>query len=187
MAFLDDEKKANLEILKSLDEALEKGPWESSLFLKGIGKKLKDIRDKFKEEMGLEEANASHLAQLTPEVQLIEVYISLYQSEGNNIRKWHSVVATLVGHSVSRPVYKNEQDIVNALKAKDYKINDAYVVVKVKPEHILLPTTDRPHVDREGRELLTLREGAIKLENIVRFVHISGEYKLIQNALVKQL
>lgn len=187
MAFLDDEKKANLEILKSLDEALEKGPWESSLFLKGIGKKLKDIRDKFKDEMGLEEAKIANLTQSSTEIPLVEVYVSLYQSEGNNIRKWHSVVATLVGHSVSRPVYKKEQDIVNALKAKDYKVNDAYVVVKIKPEHILLPADDRPTVDREGRELLTLREGAIKLNNIVRFVHISGEYKLIENALVKQI
>ena len=187
MASLDEEKKANLEILKSLDEALEKGPWQNSLFLTGIGKKLKDIRNRFKEEMGLEEISGIAAIELPTDTQFLEVYISLYQSEGTNIRKWHTVVLSLIGHSVSRPVYKSESDIKAAMHAKDFKTNDAYVVVRLTPKDILAPATDRPRTDREGRELVTLREGAIRLENIMRFVHSSGEYKIIENSLVKQI
>lgn len=192
MVSSDEETKVNLEILKALDEAISKGPWEHNLFFQGIGKKLRELRDRFQQELGLEnlqaEASASNLQEVLSHQQtsFLEVYISLYQAEGVNIRKWSTVVTALVGHSVSRPVFKKEEDIQAAIRAKTYKQNDAYVVVKVREEDILKSPTGQPILDREQRELLMLREGSVKLANIVRFVHLSGEYIYREGSLIKQ-
>lgn len=189
MASLDEETKTNLEILKSLDEAIQTGPWEHNLFLMGVGKKLRELRERFQQEAGLggvaEDGTAAQ--QALGEGEYFDVYISLYQAEGNNIRKWFGVVTSLAGHSVSRPVYKKEEDIQAAIRAKEYKQNDAYIVVKIREKDLLIIPGEKPRLDREGRELLILKENAVKLENIIRFVHLSGEYILSENTLVKQI
>lgn len=189
MASLDDETKANIEILKALNEAIEKGPWEYNLFFRGIGKKLRDARDRFQRELGLEEllqAEQSEQQAIVADAAHKNVYISLYQSEGANLQKWASVVSTLSGHAISRPVYKNEEDIQAAIRAKDYKMNDAYVAVRVSVTHILPPYGDKPPLDRFGRELLVLREDAVQIENILYFVHVSGRYKFNRGVLTKE-
>lgn len=188
MASLDDETKANLEILKSLNEAIEKGPWEHNLFFRGIGKKLRDARDRFQRELGLDDllqSQEAHMNVVESDQQFTEVYISLYQSEGANMQKWASVIGSLVGHSISRPVYKNEDDIQAAIRAKDYKLNDGYVAARVRNVLILKPYGDKQPLDRFGRELLILREDAVQLENILYFVHISGRYMLSKGTLTK--
>jgi intracellular multiplication protein IcmQ len=189
MTSLDDETKANLEILKALNEAIEDGPWEHNLFFRGIGKKLRDARDRFQRELGLDELLKEESVQASvaeSDQQFTEVYISLYQSEGANIQKWASVIGSLVGHSISRPVYKNEEDIQAAIRAKDYKINDGYVAVRVPNALILKPYGDKLPLDRFGRELLILREDAVQLDKILYFVHISGRYILSKGTLIKQ-
>lgn len=188
MASLDDETKANLDILKALNEAIEKGPWEHNLFFRGIGKKLRDARDRFQRELGLERLlKVEETEEAVDEVdqQFVEVYISLYQSEGANMQKWASVIGTLAGHSVSRPVYKKEEDIQTAIRAKEYKLNDGYVAVRVKTDCILKPYGDKPPLDRFGRELLVLREDAVQLSNVLYFVHQSGRYTFERGVLVK--
>lgn len=191
MSSLDEETQANLEILKALNEAIEKGPWEHSPFFRGIGKKLQDLRNRFIQETGLEGIDLEQL-----QVKIIEntrfddhlkVYILLYQSEGINIRKWFNVVTSLVEHSISRPVYKNEEDVKAAIRAKENKQNDAYIEVKVRKQAIYPSNNEKPRLDRDGRELLLLHDGAIQLKNITRFMHISGEYTLCEHSLIKQI
>lgn len=190
---LDEETKANLEVLKALNKAIEEGPWEHNLFFQGIGKKLRDLRDRFQDELGLHE----HLEQNNPvqpgaiqgttsQNQLIDVYVSLYQAEGANLQKWGVVVNSLVGHSLTRPVYKNEEDIKELIRSKDYKNNDAYVAVRIRLEDIYPPIPDKPLVDRLGHELLVLRDNVIKLENILYFVHVSGRYLLHNRTLIRE-
>ncbi len=189
MVSADDETKANVEILKALNEAIEKGPWEHNLFFRGIGKKLRDARDRFQRELGLDEllrAEEMQVGGMDANQDFAEVYVSLYQSEGANMQKWASVIGTLAGNSISRPVYKNEDDIQAAIRAKDYKINDGYVAVKVRTAHILKPYGDKPPLDRFGRELLVLREDAVQLEYILYFVHLSGRYIYSRGILIKQ-
>lgn len=186
MALSDEELKANLAILKELDELLADGPWEHNLFFKGIGKKLKDARDHFVEEMGLEKkiiAETPEQTQLSSNFQ--EVYISLYQAEGTNIAKWQTVVNSLAGFNITRPIYKNEDDIKNAIRNKSFKQNDAYAVMKIPKDAVLKPF-NTPATDRLGHELVVLREGVVKLENITRFVHQSGEYEFRNHALHKK-
>jgi len=188
MPLTDDEIKSALDILKALDGAIDKGPWEHNLFFKGIGKKLRDARDKFKEELGLDELTADLLTQNHSKQidnQTTEVYISLYQAEGSSISKWTTVVNSLAGYNLTRPVYRNETDIQAAIRSKEQQQNDAYVAVRVRNIDIMKPALDMQPTDKLGHELLILREGAVHLENISRFVHKTGQYQFRNKLLSK--
>ncbi len=187
MALSKDELQASLKILKALDETIATGPWDYNLFFKGIGKQLLEARERFVRELGLEgHKNGDKGLADEAEAAFIEVYVSLYQAEGANISKWQTVVNTLAGYNLTRPVYKNETDVVEAIRSKEFKQNDAYVAVKILKADITQPFTESPPVDRYGHELLVLREGAVRQENISRFVHMSGEYEFRNNTLVKK-
>lgn len=190
MALSKEETKKSLEILKALDEAIEKCQLDDSLYFRGIRKKLTDARERFIAELDLD----AHLKKLADaesppqtsleESQFVEVYISLYQAEGANIRKWENILSSITALSVSRPAYKNEEDVAATIRAKAHKINDAYVAVKVHKDD-LLKSSDKLLADRAGKEVLALREGVIRPQNITRFVHVSGVYKFRNGSLIK--
>lgn len=189
MTLSKDKLEASLKVLKALDEAIKNGPWEYNLFFRGIGKKLRDARENLVKKLGLEEY-AKEEERIASEASLTEgqytlVYVSLYQAEGANLQKWQSVVNTLAGYNVTRPVYQNEEDIKNAIRAKEFRQNDAYAIVKIRKDDIMPVFADKPPSDRHGHPLLVLREGAIKLENIQQFVHQSGQYTFRNGVLTK--
>jgi len=187
MPLSKDELAASIKILKALDEAIATGPWTYNLLFSGVGKKLREMRDRFVQELNLEEYAQEAVPQIDPTAEdYTEVYVSLYQAEGANISKWQNVVNSLVGYNVTRPVYKNEDDIQTAIKNKEFRQNDAYVAVKIRKDDILAPLTEKLPVDRYGNPLLVLREGAIKLENILRFSHQSGTYDYKGGVLTKK-
>lgn len=187
MALSKDELEASLKILQALDETIAKGPWEHNLFFKGVGKKLLEARERFVRELGLEDHTENKTEIVDESAKTFtEVYVSLYQAEGTNISKWQTVVNTLAGYNLTRPVYKKEEDIQKAIRSKEFKQNDAYVVVKVLTSDIMPPLTEKPPLDRHGHELLVLKEGAVHQENISRFVHSSGDYIFSNKVLIKK-
>ena len=190
MPHSEQEIEVAKEVKKILDNGIQEGPWQANLFLKGIKKKLEELRDQFEVGIGLEQLKQGgghgndSLAQGLNHTT--EIYISLYQSQGSNIQKWQEVIASLVRYSMGRPIYKDEDDVRAATHLTDRNPNNAYVVLKVNNDAILADSLEQPRVDREGRKLIMLKEGAITLHNIVRLVHASGHYKLVGNFLVKQ-
>lgn len=183
----EQEIQVALEIKKILDEGIAAGPWQANLFLKGIKKKLEELRDDFVTRVGLDQ----HHEQISNDLlaanscENTEVYIALYQSQGSNMNKWQEVVVSLVNYTMGRPIYYNEVDVRAAIRLNDRNLNQAYVAVKV-PSDAILSDTDLVRTDREGRKLISLSEAAIQLKNIVRLVHATGQYKLVRNFLVKQ-
>ncbi|MEN9450218.1 MAG: Dot/Icm secretion system protein [Pseudomonadota bacterium] len=184
----EQEIQVALEIKKILDEGITAGPWQANLFLKGIKRKLEELRDDFVSRVGLDQ----HHEQMANELQAAnscentEVYIALYQSQGSNMNKWQEVVVSLVNYTMGRPIYYNETDVRAAIRLNDRNLNHAYVVVNVHSDAILSDEADLGRTDREGRKLISLSEAAIQLKNIVRLVHATGQYKLVRNFLVKQ-
>lgn len=191
MALTDAEVEKCLEVLKALSDAVEKGPWDKSLLLQGIGKKLREALEGFVTDLGLgdfsiESASAEMGSSSLQHAESTEVYVSLYQAQGANIQRWVTILTAITQLSVTRPTYKNETDVKASIRAKDFQVNDAYVAVKIRKDDILQPIEGKIPVDRFGRELLVLKENVIRPENISRFVHVSGEYRLIKGMLVKQ-
>lgn len=188
----DKETKHNLEILKALNDAIEKGPWEENVFFQAIRKKLIDAREKFKQEVNLTDADielegeTQIASRIAKKKGLIEIFILLYNAHGTDIHKWQAILNALHAHVLSRPIYKNEQHAKAALRAASNKQNEAYVSVFVNEHDIVEATLERSHTDRFGNELLILREGAIFKENIHRFVHKTGSYEFENQKLVWQ-
>jgi intracellular multiplication protein IcmQ len=182
----EQEIQVALAIKKILDEGIAGGPWQANLFLKGIKKKLEEIRDDFVSQAGIDQHHqqiANNLRAANSS-ETTEVYIALYQSQGSNMSKWQEVVVSLVNYIMGRPIYPNETDVQAAIRLNDRNLNHAYAVVKVPSDAIL--SGELARTDREGRQLISLREAAIQLKNIIRLVHATGEYKLVGNFLVKQ-
>ncbi|HAT8593819.1 TPA: Dot/Icm secretion system protein IcmQ [Legionella pneumophila] len=185
---LSDEQKET--ILKALNDAIEKGPWDKSNFLRVIGKKLIAIRDRFLKRIG-----AASQAKLKAESHLAnrialrsgqqEIYVSLYSSDGSNIQSWEKIVGSLPRQMISRPIYADEEDIKAILKTKENKQNEAYVAIYISQSDILHLSADKAPVDKLGKPLLTLKDKSISLDNISRFVHMSGVYRYSNGRLIK--
>ena len=185
---LSDEQ--NAAILKALNEAIDAGPWDKSNFLKAIGKNLVEIRDGFLTEMGAksqaqlraESKLASHMARRS---SLQEIFVSLYSSDGSNIQSWERIVANLPRQMISRPIYADEVDLIEIIKTKDNKQNEAYVAIFIDKSDILSLSSDKVATDKLGKALLNLKDKTLNLENISRFVHTTGVYRFEKGKLVR--
>lgn len=180
----------NDDILKALNEAIEKGPWDKSNFLKAIGKNLLAVRDDFLSQLG-----ARSRVQLKAESNLAnrvalrsgqrEIYISLYSADGSNMQSWEKIVANLPRQMISRPIYADEEDIKAIMKTKEHKQNEAYVAIFIHQSDILLLPPDKTALDKLGKTLLSLKDKVLNLDNISRFVHITGVYRYEENRLIR--
>jgi intracellular multiplication protein IcmQ len=189
MAEKNQDTKQNIAILKALNEAIEKGPWEVTVFFQAMRNKLVEIRDRFKQDVNLEDidetTNSGTLFdRIAKRSGITEVYILLYNADGGNLAKWENILRTISNHTVSRPIYNHEKNARSALRAAATKQNEAYISVFVPEEDILPTQADRKSHDRYGHEILNLKEGAIKADNIHQFIHVSGRYDYDNNKLV---
>ena len=185
---LTDEQ--NAEILKALNKAIEEGPWDNSNFLRIIGKNLASVRDNYLAQLG-----ASTPAQLRAESHLAnqmalrsnqqEIYISLYSFDGSNFQNWERIVSNLPNQMISRPIYTEEDHVKEILKLKENKINEAYVAIYINKEDVLPLHPDKILKDKLGNSLLSIKDRTLFLDNISRFVHVTGTYQFTKGHLIK--
>lgn len=183
-----NEEKAKA-ILDALDRAINAGSWDESNFLRIIGKNLRQIRENFAKEAipekkSLDDTKSQNNVIGKNSSEFQEIYISLYAHEGSLLQTWERLLANLPKQVVSRPVYTDEKDVQFLIRSKENKINEAYAVVKIRTQDILQLPPDKVSKDRFGKPLLALIDQAVQLQNIIRFVHISGTYKYRSGRLV---
>ncbi len=197
----NDQRKTAKDVLQALDDTIETGPWDKSVFLGAIGKKLKEIRFRFKNRLrfldpGFEdshdEESVAKLEKLpeTPAANIpvktenqAEVFVSLYSADGINIEKWGKLLLALDKQIVTRPVYGQESEIRGIMRAKTVRRNDAYAAFYLDKVDIIPPKDGKAPLDRSGNPLLILKDKSLKLENITRFCHESGVYVFRNNVL----
>lgn len=179
------------DILKILDDLVSRSGWDASMFLRMMNKSILALRDDFSAKAQavyqLQQSNvSSHLAnRVALRNGQQEVYISLYSADGGNMQAWERIVLNLPKHMISRPIYANEEDVNQMIRHKDNKINEAYVSVFINQTD-LLSLGDKTPCDKLGKALLTLKDRAVTLPNINRFVHSSGVYFLQHGRLIKE-
>ncbi len=177
----------NHRLIKILDELLASGDWRASLFLRNTSKRFEELR---KQAQDLSQRMSGTAALNSSDVVAIEktgycqVFVSLYQAEGSNLQKWHHLLKTLTEYSISRPVYRDESYIQKMMRAKENIQREAYVSVWIKPGDIIELPGARVAMDRLGQEMLTLKAGAIKPENIIAFAHCQKLYDVCEQGLV---
>lgn len=185
---MDEDTKINLELIKILDTAIAEGKWDGGLFFQAAGKKLRDLRDRIKSETNIDVAQPITQTTVNTVMKysgLIDVYVSLYCAEGNNIQRWETVLSSISRQAITRPIYKKEKDVRDVISAKELKINDAYIIAYVTENSITKTLSGKPLVDRFGHELLVLKENSIVVDNIAKFIHSSGEYTYEKGKLLK--
>lgn len=180
-------------IVASLDKAIANGPWDKSLFLQAIGKKLQDLRQDFATKLELTGGNnnaadaTDHLStQHAAHERQREVFISLYNADGNNLSKWKRLLLNLGQHIVNRPIYSDKSAIQTLIRSKENKHNEAYAVAKVYETDITPDMDQQVTRDRLGQELTAVADGIIKAEHITCFVHVSGYYRFVNNTLIRE-
>lgn len=184
-------EQQNEAILKALDEAINNGPWDQSNFLRAIGKNLSDIRENFINQLGTRSK-----AQIHAEIQLAnrmalrsgqqEVFVSLYSTDGSNLQSWERIVANLPRQMISRPIYANEEHVNALIKTKENKQNEAYLGIFINQAGIIPLPPDKALSDKLGNPLLTLKDRTLDLDNISRFVHLTGVYYYDRGRLLKE-
>lgn len=188
-----NDPEVNKKLISILDTLIQEGHWDKSLFLQATVKEIRGLREELatKLDLGIDPQQASNLQQttsvndikLTPEQQ--EVYVALYQANGTNIPSWEQSLELLLSRSSSRPIYDTEAKAKDMMVRKGDNPNNAYAVIIIDKSDII-PIPEKHVTDKYGHELLTLREEALKVKNIRRFVHISGTYSLEKGHLIKQ-
>lgn len=178
-------------ILKALDDAIERGPWEGSNFLRAIGKKLTGIRDRFIEHLNIPEPeHAKKATQLANQLAMRSgkqlIYVALYSYDGANLQSWERILINLPKQSISRPIYASEEDVKSIIKTKENKNNEAYLSLYINASDILSLSPERTPIDKLGKPLLSLKDNSITVENYNLFMHVSGTYKYHQGRLDKQ-
>ncbi len=181
----------NEAILNALDEAINNGPWEQSNFLRAIGKNLNDIRENFVSQLDTRTRQQikadTHLAnRLALRSGQQEVFVSLYSADGTNLQSWEKIVANLPRQMISRPIYANEEHVRELIKTKENKQNEAYLGIYINQTDIIPLAPDKALSDKLGNVLLTLKDKTLDLENISRFVHITGIYQFDRGRLLKE-
>ncbi len=175
-------------IVAALNEAINEGPWDKSNFLRLIGKNLSQIRDDLSSyiDVNAQQTSAHQNNQLAVQVRPLQtVYIALYSNEGTHLAAWEKIINTLPKYVLSRPVYAQEKDARNFIKSKNHPNNEGYVALTIQQDDILPLTEEKTPKDKLGKALLSLKDGAVKLENIQRFVHVSGQYQYSKGRLSK--
>jgi len=185
---LEKHADANKKLIALLTQLLETGDWDASLFLQVSARQLKKLRSELEQ-----------LLESVPEAQTItqqkslgkpvepgyrEVYISLYQTDGKDLAKWQQTLTSLPELSMSRPVYGEEAHAKASIRAKKESSTEGYVTAHVKETDIIAAYAGKAETDRLGHALLTLKEVAVKLNNIVSFTHEGKCYNFIDGKLV---
>lgn len=177
--------EVNKKLIDLLDGLLSACDWESSLFLKNASKRFIALRAEA--ERLLQEATGANAAQHTvKEITKAghrKIFISVYQTEGNNLQKWFATMKSLAEYSISRPVYAEEAHVQALIRSKADPEREGYVVLFVKEDDIIQLPPSRVATDRLGNELLSLKVGAVKRENIIEFVHAQQHYEMDEMGL----
>ena len=174
-----------VEIIQQLiKECLDLPEWQQSNYLKlmhgRLEKVAKDLQEAIDEASGRSDDNTTPTAREHPDEQLI--YISIYSAFGRSIEAWDRVVINLPKQYVSRSVYLNEKDAQYAARFKGLPQNEAYIAVWVKKTDIINTAALK---DKFDRALITLKDRAIRLENIEYVWSSSILFKWQNNHLVR--
>lgn len=174
-------------VIATVDHVLSSGDWESSLFLRNTIKPLIAIQAEAQAELDhLQRKAGEKLFNIQPPTDNeVEVYISLFQSDGYNISKWAMQVRSLDRYMIGRPVYKNESDVEKRIRLRNAGGNEAYVAVIVKKTDIQSDQFSAPLKDQFDHPLITLKETALKNGRITKFIHEGKSYHFVDGQLVK--
>lgn len=174
-----------------INNILNTGNWDNSVFLKQASAKLRNLlleanrlskifAQQQNTDIGINKNSISRAIKSEIPSDYTQVYVLLYQIDGNNLDTWYENIKSLVGYSANKSVYKSREHIEEFIRSKGSNIaHNGYVVVNVKSNNFY--NNEVPTLDMYNHELLALKENAIKLENIIEFVLANKQHYIIED------
>jgi hypothetical protein len=89
------------------------------------------------------------------------VYITLYQSSGEDLAAWVRQIKSINNLLQTRPIYSDELDAKKATRGKMSLHAEAYLAVAIKKTSIIKTEAALRRRDRQDRQLVTLIEGSV--------------------------
>jgi len=158
-----------------LNDLLQSEDWNSSLFLKTIRKHLQTLLDEVNsvvEEVSTK--GGPGVISKNLKVGYVQLYILLYQFDSTKLQNWQYALKALTAHSISRPTYNDEKYIQEMIRTKKDINRYGYAIVNINESDIY--QTEKATYDQLDHEIIMLKENAVKLDNIVGFVHSNKKY-----------
>lgn len=174
-------KKQIKEISDALERVVKDLPWHQSVFLSAMGKKFEQIRDEFNYSVGIAPSNLKNNSSSSEQVSLkddqVEVYISVYNSQGDDLGNWARIIDNLTRQSVSRPTYLKVNEVKEMIRSKLNLDNEGYVSLHVLKTDLNSMAKESLPKDKLGNSLVLLKERIIEQNKIKKFHHNSGTYE----------
>jgi len=171
-------------IVALLDRVFAAGDWDESLFLRNTAKPLRKIYSEAQEVINQLQGNhvATFCLSDIGEDETI-LYVSLFQSQGMDLRRWELQLSSIDRYLLGRPIYFEKEDVERAIRIKAIQTAEAYCALAVKKEWILNDALRPPRLDRNGRPLVNIKPGKICADHIREFVHQGKRYYFVDGRL----
>jgi Dot/Icm secretion system protein IcmQ len=187
----DDENfiKKTKSIIAVLQDFYNNKNWNASLPLKVLKKRVGAYISQLEhdveniESSSNDESKDSNAKNIFP-AGYIKIYIMLHQSDGENLKSWNTSLLSLTSSVLGRAVYASEHEAIKVLSYKEYKEKEGYAELWVPEDVIINLPAEKSVFDRDGQKILSLKQKAIKVENIKYFSHALGnKYEFINSAI----
>lgn len=174
------------EIVSCIDEILNNESWEDSLFIRNSLKPLKNLRERALTL--LEQVAPSVKIEAESECSIAEdrvlLYISLYQQDGLNMKKWELQLKSIECYLAGRPVYQQEEEVKKMIRLKLSQASEAYIVISAKKSAIQNDSFHPQRLDRCGNPLVSIAAGNITASDILEFIHEDRRYRFVDGKLI---
>ena len=165
---------------------IEAGDWSSSPFLvKVIG----PVRETLHRMEAIQrDLSSNGRVSASVETSIVnagktQLFISIYQAQGRDIKRWELLLRSLSTFYLGRPVYDDIAKAQAWVRSKSDPSTEAFVEVWVNSSAISEnPTYKR--VDKLGQDLVNLSPGILKKEDIICFYHLNKCYDFKDNILI---
>lgn len=152
--------------------------------------KFRFIRDRLKSLLTRVEESVASLTQQEKEKKvepLAEdetlIFVYLFNAQGILLQSWLKMLQPSVfyEYSINRPIYVDRKAVEAVIKTKGNKQQHGFLIFAQKKGNILGEALK----DALGQETIKIKDGSLRAERLMGFVHNEIEYRIEDGSLVK--
>jgi len=185
-----DEKERFSKLVGIIQQALQRDEQLRKTYQVGekfgfIRERLNNLLENIQKDTFIPEKKVKPAYEVMVEEDEMLVYVHLYNSQGNVVRTWQSVITpkAFFDFSVNRPVYADQKSIETFIRGKANKTQHAYLTIAMKKEH-LVSNRDEGLKDAMGNPLIKIKEGSLRMDKVLSFTHNENVYTLNEDGVL---
>lgn len=138
-----------------------------------VRERLEQLLAELEEQSELSQAVESASSEALQEDEAL-VFVYIYNANGLVLQSWQNMLIpkAFYEYSVNRPIYIDKAHMEAFMRSKTNKVQHGFLGVGVKKEHMLEGVLK----DVLGNPLIKVKEGALRFERLIVFIHNGQEY-----------